>query len=935
MVVPLPTERYQDKDDDGAFTTAPGHHSTTLHEETIWPQAGEPPPADYGRNDIRFDGAAAGHRGCRCLCSTTAPSTQAAEALAHHPLLSSSSHSQPSFRCCDFCSDIPSLRTSTPAGRRRTTTSGSSSLAAPLDSHRPSFRSTHNRATSTNSWYYVMMGLPTILTFFLLAVRLLSPALAAPSPRAASSYWLSSIQRQGEVAYGGAAGYKVFRNVMDYGAKGDGATDDTDAINKAIADGSRCGQGCSSQTTTPALVYFPPGTYLVSKPIVQLYYTQFVGDAVSPPTLKAAASFQGMAVIDSDPYDNTGTNYWVNQNNFFRQIRNFVIDLTAMPATAGAGIHWQVAQATSLQNIVFNMRTDGGDANAQQGIFMDNGSGGFMTDLTFNGGKFGAFFGNQQFTTRNLTFNNCKTAIFMNWNWAWTLQDVKINNAQVGIDMSNGGPTSQTVGSVLVVDSTFTGTRIGIKTAYDPISPQTNGTLILDNVDLTGATQGIVSNATGQQILTGGQKVNSFVQGRSYGGASGTSGKAVQSPQTAVEKPRTLLDSNTGKVFTRSKPQYETLPASSFLSVKANGAKGDGVTDDTDAIQAIFDKATADQVVYFDHGAYLITKTVKVPKNIKITGEIWPLIMAGGTTTFKDQANPAPVFQVGQPGDQGAVEMSDLIFGTAGPQPGAVLMEWNVAESSQGAAGLWDVHFRIGGYAGTQMELEQCAKNPNVTNPVNPNCFGAFLLLHVTSEATAYLENTWYWVADHSLEPSANNGQIDIFNGRGVLIESTKGPVWGYGTSSEHSVLYNYQLRNASAVYLALIQTETPYFQGNPIATSPFKVNAKYGDPDFAASCSGSDKSCERAWGLRAVNSKDVFIYGAGLYSFFDNYDQTCLQTESCQTNMVSLEDSTVHLFGLSTKASTNMLTINGQSAALDKDNRNNFCATLAFFQSS
>jgi hypothetical protein len=48
---------------------------------------------------------------------------------------------------------------------------------------------------------------------------------------------------------------------------------------------------------------------------------------------------------------------------------------------------------------------------------MDNGSGGFMTDLTFNGGKYGAFFGNQQFTTRNMTFNNCQTAIFMNWNW--------------------------------------------------------------------------------------------------------------------------------------------------------------------------------------------------------------------------------------------------------------------------------------------------------------------------------------------------------------------------------------------------------------------------------------------------------------------------------------------------------------------------------------
>lgn len=129
--------------------------------------------------------------------------------------------------------------------------------------------------------------------------------------------------------------------------EGDGKTDDTDAINDAISSGNRCGRGCDSSTVSPALVYFPPGTYLVSKPLVQFYYTQFVGDAITIPTIKAAPSFQGIAVIDSDPYDDTGTNWYTNQNNFFRQIRNFVIDLTAMPASAGSGIHWQVAQVCS------------------------------------------------------------------------------------------------------------------------------------------------------------------------------------------------------------------------------------------------------------------------------------------------------------------------------------------------------------------------------------------------------------------------------------------------------------------------------------------------------------------------------------------------------------------------------------------------------------
>lgn len=46
------------------------------------------------------------------------------------------------------------------------------------------------------------------------------------------------------------------------------------------------------------------------------------------------------------------------QNNFFRTVRNFYIDLTAMCATCGGtGLHWQVAQATSLVNVVVTMST--------------------------------------------------------------------------------------------------------------------------------------------------------------------------------------------------------------------------------------------------------------------------------------------------------------------------------------------------------------------------------------------------------------------------------------------------------------------------------------------------------------------------------------------------------------------------------------------------
>lgn len=189
-----------------------------------------------------------------------------------------------------------------------------------------------------------------------------------------SDYWMENIKHQGVAAFNPSPDtYKVFRNVKDYGAVGDGVTDDTAAIQRAISDGARCEPGvCASTTTTPAVIYFPAGTYLTTTSIVDYYYTQIIGNAICPPTIRAASNWTGgFGMIDGDRYGANGLG-WASVNVFFRQIRNLVFDMTAVPFNSSmTGIHWPTSQATSLQNVVFNMSDAPGTQH--QGLFMEEG----------------------------------------------------------------------------------------------------------------------------------------------------------------------------------------------------------------------------------------------------------------------------------------------------------------------------------------------------------------------------------------------------------------------------------------------------------------------------------------------------------------------------------------------------------------------------------
>lgn len=60
----------------------------------------------------------------------------------------------------------------------------------------------------------------------------------------------------------------------------------------------------------------------------------------------------------------------------------------------------------------------------------------------------------------------------------------------------------------------------------------------------------------------------------------------------------------------------------------------------------------------------------------------------------------------------------------------------NAKESSQGSVAVWDTHIRLGGFKGTNLQTQQCAK----LQGHGAECAASFLALHLSKTSSAYLE---------------------------------------------------------------------------------------------------------------------------------------------------------------------------------------------------
>ncbi|KAK6542012.1 hypothetical protein TWF694_007783 [Orbilia ellipsospora] len=348
----------------------------------------------------------------------------------------------------------------------------------------------------------------------------------------AIQWWMGNKEHRGTYPFGDPD-YQVFRNVTDaqWATDGavrctpDGKTDCTKAIENAMKAGKRCGAGCNGSTTKQAIIYFPPGAYLISHTIEIYFGTQMIGDALDPPLIVASSSFIGLGIFSSvgnhtgnrgtDP-DGSVKEYHTSASNVYRQIRNFQLDLRKAPQTADGsspmcGIHYQVGQATSLSNIVFMMSQP-----SHYGVYAENGSGGLISDLVIEGGGYGIYGGSQQFTAQRITFSNVTSAVVFLSDWGSSWKTINVIGGDTGFKLVSADG-KRGIGSIMILDSTFSGTKTAIQTLPASNKPKTGTTgITLENVLFESVGRGVI-DTIGKEYLPGGSKsIKYWILGPAY-----------------------------------------------------------------------------------------------------------------------------------------------------------------------------------------------------------------------------------------------------------------------------------------------------------------------------------------------------------------------------------------------------------------------------------
>jgi sugar lactone lactonase YvrE len=563
--------------------------------------------------------------------------------------------------------------------------------------------------------------------------------------------------------------------------RADGIADDSDTLQEAIDK--------IQESTNQGILFLPSGRYRVTRTIYIWPGIRIFGYGKTRPVIVLGANTPNYQEGPSYMIFFAGGRPAANQANskppdaspgtFYSAINNVDIEIQAgNPGAVGIRAHY--AQHCYLAHMEFHL------GSALAGI---HDGGNVAMDLHFFGGKYGIWTRKPspgwQFTILDSTFEGQNEAAIREHEAGLTLIRPQFKNVPTAVSIDAGYFDELWVKDAVLEN--VSGPGFIISNEFSPRTEINMENVICRNVSVFASFRESGKEQKGSQTYV----VKTFSHGLHYEDLG-----ATPSIQDVFElAPITVLPAP-------AKSDIRELPAiSTWFSVRAAGARGDGTTDDTAALQ----KAIAEhQTIYFPSGQYRVTDTIQLQPDTVLVGlhpSVTRIFLEDGTPAFQGVGAPKPLVDAPTGGHN---IITGIGLYTNGINPRAVALKWMAGEDSM----VDDVRF-LGGH-GTVDLGASAAENRKLWGQIYNN----------THTADAELNRRWdgqypsLWITDGGGGTFVDIWTPSTFAQAGIYVSNTSTSGRIYEMSSEHHVRNEAVLHNVSNWQIYALQTEEERGEG-------------------------------------------------------------------------------------------------------------------------
>ncbi len=561
------------------------------------------------------------------------------------------------------------------------------------------------------------------------------------------------------------------------GARGDGVADDTASLQRAI--------DRVQETSGHGIVFVPPGRYRLTGTLYVWPSIRLIGYGQSRPVFVLAPGTPGYGDPEAEhhlvffagsrpkapPAGQTPAGTVrppdANPGTFYSAMVN--IDIEIGDGNAGAvGVRGTYAQHSFLAHM---------EIRAGSGLAGVHDTGNVLEDVRFTGGRYGLWTRTPSpswpLTAVDVSFEGQREAAIRSTAAGLTLIRPSFRRVPTAVAVDPGSHEELWIADGRVEDVTGPAFVISAET-----NPRTQ--VNLEQVVCRNVPTFLRLRDSGRTFAGAGAiyEVRAFSHGLHYAhvAAAGVTESRLDARPLAAMPPPPPTD------------LPPLPPASTWIDVRTLGARGDGVTDDTDALRRAI---AGHRALYFPSGTYVISDTLALKPDTVLIG-LHPLatqlILLDRTAAFQGVGPPKPMVEAPRGG-------TNIVIGiglyTNGINSRAVAAKWMAGSRSM----MNDVRL-LGGHGTANLDGTR-------TNPYNNN--------RTADPDAARRWDSQYpslWVTDGGGGTFLGLWTPSSFAQAGLLVSNTDTEGRVYGMSSEHHVRYEVQLHDVANWKLYALQTE-------------------------------------------------------------------------------------------------------------------------------